>query len=301
MPGELSRRVPVLASASAAYGFLLHNLAPLVRILFLPLVAFAAALYFSIAAYLSELVQFIASGDPHAASVALAALTAGIMLTTFCGAVGVSSVVDVALGRASRKTIFQFRTGRQTWRLYAAYLRFLLVIAGFLSADYLFSALLLPLLTSSPAWRIGTGTALAIGGVVVLVAWLGFPVAAIVARTEGTVLRKALHQGWRAVLQNCAVVLLLAGPALLIEILSEYLVRLGTMSPRVLVNIPLANYARALEHGLPRFVLVATIATFVTIALFASGSVFHYQGRRFAGAEPKPVEQPAPNLDSAPV
>src|SRR5438067_3716968 len=133
MPGELSRQVPALTSASAAYGFLLHHVTLLLRLLFLPLIAFAAVLYLSIRAYLSELVVFIASSDPRAASVALAALTAGIMLTLFCAAVAVSSVVDVALGRSPAGNGLQFRTGRQAWRLYAAYLRLLLVIAGFLS------------------------------------------------------------------------------------------------------------------------------------------------------------------------
>src|SRR5690242_8999643 len=119
MPGELSRPVPALPSAAAAYGFFLRHITVLLRILLLPFLAFAAVLYLSIRAYLSELVVFISSSDPRAASVALAALTAGIMLTVFCAAVAVSSVVDVALGRPVRSGM-QFKTGRQAWRIYAA-------------------------------------------------------------------------------------------------------------------------------------------------------------------------------------
>src|SRR5207248_1818835 len=124
MPGELSRQVPALTSASAAYGFLLHHVTLLLRLLFLPLIAFAAVL--------------------------------------------------VALG-----------------------------------------------------------TAIGLTGFVALIAWLGLPIAAIVGRTEGTVLRKALHEGARQFGQNCMLVLLLAVPGLAIEMLSEYVVRLGTVSPRV--------------------------------------------------------------------
>ena len=79
------------------------------------------------------------------------------------------------------------------------------------------------------------------------------------------------------------------------------MVRLGTVSPRVLINVPVANYARALEHELARFVLVATISAFVTIVLFAAGSVFHYRNRGLAGTQVQSVPAPSPNMDSAPV
>ena len=134
-----------------------------------------------------------------------------------------------------------------------------------------------------------------------LLAGVGFLLPIIVARSQGTVLRKALREGLHDFWQNCLLVVLLAIPGLAIEILSEYVVRWGTLSPRVLVNYPLANYARALENELPRFVVVASISAFVTIVLFASGSVFHYRNRRFAGSEQRTTEQPLPNLDSAPV
>src|SRR5437588_1780188 len=195
MPGELARQVPALASTSAAYGFLLRNIAVLVRLLLLPIAAIAAVLYFSIRAYLSELVVFIASGDPRAASVALAAITACTLLTLFCASVAASSVVNLALGRPLRGSGLQFRTGRQEWRLYAAYLRFLLVITAFLSADYIFAAQLLPLLIASAAIATAAGIAVGVVGIVALLAAVGFLLPIIVARSQGTVLRKALREG----------------------------------------------------------------------------------------------------------
>src|SRR5438309_10487028 len=116
MPDEPPRAVSAFVCAWLSYAFLFRRFVPLLKVAGLPIAAMGAVVYLSLNAYLSELMQFIASGDPRAASLALAALAAGIFISIFCVAVAVSGVTHLALESPSRMSWSSPKAGRREWR-----------------------------------------------------------------------------------------------------------------------------------------------------------------------------------------
>ncbi len=296
-----SRRMTAVAAARFAFGFAAHNPASMIRTAAFPALAAALVLYLSLRGYLSELTAFISSGDARAASLALGALATAILGCLFIVAVMVSAWSELAVSARPNRTWLQFRAGRPAWRLYAAYLRLLLVMAGYVAAIYLISVYVLPQFTGSAA-AIGLISATAIlSGCCLLLARIGFLIAPIVAQSTGSVLRKALLAGSGDMMRNLAVIWLLSTPGILIEICGEYLFRRGARPARVEITLPLTAYARALENRLAEFVFVSTIAIVVTVLLITAASIACYRNRVFADAA-TPQQRPAvPTLDSAPV
>ena len=301
MGHELRSRLSAVTAANLVFGIVVREFWPLLRVLLLPSSATAVVLYLSLKAYLLKLIAFIPSGNPQTASLALGALAAGVFLSMFLAAVAISSVTDLVLLKRRNPRWFNFNIRRQEWRLYAAYLRFLLVAAGFLTAIYVLSALVLPALTTSAATVGIVSASLTIGGCYWLFARLGFLIAPIVARSSGTVLRKAVHQGSGDFGRNLALVVLLSFPGLVIEIAGEHLFRLGSGPTRVEITLPLIYYARALEHRLMEFVFLSSLSAFLTLVLFTTGAIVCYRDRIFSDS-PAPVSsRPVATLDSAPV
>ncbi len=299
MPNEFPPRLTAVTAAALSYRFLFCEFTQLVRLLIVPGIATALVLYFSLKSYLAQLIAYISSGDPRAASLALGALAAGVFLSIFLAAVAIASVVDLALFHSRDKRWFHFRAGRQEWRLYAAYLRFLLLASGFLAAMYLISAFILPLVLASPGVIGAVSAFLMIAGCYWLFARVGFLIAPIVAQSSGSVLRKTFYEGSRDLGRNLGLVLLLSAPGFVIEIAGEYLFRMGSGPTRVEITLPIIFYARALDHRLAEFVFLTSLSAFFTLVLFTAGSVFCYRGRVFRDGE---VSIPAvAKLDSAQV
>ena len=302
MTDELTPRPTAFAAASLSYGFLFRELRPLAQLLLAPFAATTLVIYASLWAYVSELIAFIASGDARAASVALGALTAGIFLCMFFVAIAVSSVVDLILGKRRSGGWIHLHPARQDWRLYAAYLRFLLVLSGYLSAVYLVCALALPAVGASRTTIGVVSVSAAIAGFYVLFARIGFLIPAIVAGSTGAVLRKALHEGSGSFCRNLVIVALASVPGLVIQIAGEALFKVGTGSMRgVKLDLPIMLYARALETRLPEFALLFSLSGFVTLVLFTAGSVLCYRDRLFLHPLPPLVAEPVANPDSVPV
>jgi hypothetical protein len=290
-----------VAAAALVYGILIQKFRQILRLLLVPAFATALVMYFSLKAYLAELIAFIPSGNPRAASLALGALTAGIFLSIFLAAVAISWLTDLVLPDRADPRSFRVRVGRPEWRLYAAYLRFLLLIAAFLTGIYCMSAYILPLLPMSAESLENLSAFLIIAGCFSLFVRVGFLIPPIVAQSTGTVLRKALHQGSRQFGRNFALLLVLSVPGFAIEIAGEYLFRLGSGPTRLEITLPIVYYARALEHRLAEFVFVSSLSAFVTLVLFTTGSIVCYRNRIYSDS-PQPVPgTPIANLDSAPV
>ena len=298
MPLDLPRRITAIGSARFACAFVVSEFVPVIRILAVPGLAVALFLYVSLRGYLSGLTQFISTDDARAASLALGALAAGIFGCLFVAAVVVSALLDLALTGHGRGSWIQFRARRQVWRLYAAYLRVLLVMSGFVAATYLLSVFLLPRLTSSPAVIGLISATVIIAGCYGLSARLGFMIAPIVAQTTGSVLRKAVQAGSGDVARNVATILLLSFPGVVIELAGEYLFRLGSRPARIEITLPLVAYARALGNRLGEFVFLSTIAILVTIVLITAASIACYRDRAFDEAAAA-AGATVPTLDSA--
>jgi len=302
MTDELPPYLTAVAAAFRSYAFLLREFRPLSRLLLAPLAATGLVIYASLWAYVSELIAFISSGDARAASVALGALAAGIFLCMFFAAIAVSSVTDLMLRNRQVEGWIHLHPARQDWRLYAAYLRFLLVVCGYLSAVYLVCALGLPALGAGRT-TIGLVSVLAaLAGFYVLFARIGFLIPPIVAGSTGMVLRRALHEGSGTFCRNLVLAALLSLPGFVIEIGGEALFKAGTGSIRAMkLDLPIVLYARALENRLPEIALLFSLWGFVTLVLFTAGSVLCYRDRLFVRPSPAVVAEPAVNPDSVPV
>ena len=302
MTDELPPCPTAVAAASCSYAFLFREFRPLAQLLIAPFAATGVVIYASLWAYVSELIAFISNGDARAASVALGALTAGIFLCMFFVAIAVSSVTDLILGRRSARGWIHLHPARQDWRLYAAYLRFLLVLSGYISAVYLVCALALPALGAGRATIGIVSVTAAISGFYVLFARIGFLIPAIVAGSTGTVLRKALHQGAGVFCRNLVLLVFLSVPGFVIQFAGEALFKAGTGSIRgVKLDLPIMLYARALETRLPEFALLFSLSGFVTLVLFTAGSVLSNRDRLFVRPPSPVVAEPVANPDSVPV
>src|SRR5436305_6101678 len=137
MPDDRPRGLSALGSAVLAYRFLFRSFPALIKYVAPPAAAAGLISYLSLSAYLAQLVQFITSGDPRSASLALAAIAAGIFVSMFCLATGVSAVTRLALGAPAPRHWTGFTVARQEWRIYAAFLRYLLLVTGLISGEYL--------------------------------------------------------------------------------------------------------------------------------------------------------------------
>ena len=297
MQDDIASSVTALKGARFACAFAKREFVPLIHVLAFPVVAAVLVLYVSLRAYLSELTQFVLSQDGRSASLALAALAAGIFVELFIAAIVVTSVSDLALSGRGRAGWAQFRADKAVWRVYAAYLRLLLVTAGFLAAMYLTSIFILARFVS-PAAAVGVISAtIMLGGCYWLCARLGFMIAPIIAQSSGSVLRKALQAGSQDGGRNLAVILLLSTPGILIEIAGEYLFRLGSGPAGFAITLPVVAYAHVLENRLAQFVFLSTLAVFASITLITAASIYCYRGRAFgesgatvpAGAVPSVV------------
>lgn len=298
---ELPHRITTICAAWLAYKFAVQKFPQLLRLLLAPVAAIAVVQYISLRAYLSELMAFISSGDPRTASVALGALSAGLFISVFIFSVAASAIADLSLGNRSGGGWLQFSAQRQEWRVYAAYLRFLLLATGFLAAVYAAAELLLPLLKWSRAAMAERAALVALAGLVCLFARIGFLIPAIVARSRGTVLRKALNAGAHDFPRNLAIVLLLSVPGIAIEVFGEYVLRPGSVPARIKIDLPVSSYAQALEHRLPEFVILSSISFMVGLILLTAAAVFCYRDHVFDDPAAAPANSPVANLDSAPV
>jgi hypothetical protein len=297
----LERRTTALHAASFGYGFLVRRFPALVRLCLAPFAAVAIVQYLSLRTYLSELMTFIASGDARPASLALGAFAAGLFITVFTVAVAVSAVVDLVLERPITGRRIPFRMRRQEWRLYAAYLRLLLLAAGYSAVVYLASVFVLPLAGFEPSLIGVIAGFVLIAGYYGLFARVGFLIPPIVALSTGTVLRKALRSGGRDLPRNAALIVLLCIPGLLIEIFGEYLLRLGSEPVQLDIDLPVSFYARALENGLMKFVLLSSFGGMITLILLTVAAMVCYQDYSVSDSDAADESRAVAKLDSAPV
>ena len=270
-------RVSAFAAALFAYKFFIRRFWSVLRVLALPIIAAGLVLYVCVSLYLSELLRFLGAPDPRVASLALGILAAGIFLSLFCYAIAVAAITNLALGKVERRRWFHFGAERQEWRVYAAYMRFLLLLGLVFVSVYLCSTYVGPLLAAAPNAVRWTLTSLSVLIVFCLTARIGFLVAPVVAASEGPVLRKAWQQSARDFWRNCGLIILLVVPGLLVQIAGEYVLQFGSWAPRVAGNLSFADYTRVMGGMLGSFLVVVSLSSFVTIVLLTVGAVAAYQ------------------------
>ncbi len=299
-----TERVSAFAAALFSYKFLVRKFSSVVRVLVLPIAAAGLVLYICMSLYLSELLQFLGAPNPRVASFALGILAAGIFLSLFCYATAVVAISNLALGKADRRAWFHFRVERQVWRVYAAYMRLLLLLSLVFISVYLFSAYVAPLLPVARNSMRWTLTILSVMAVYCLTARVGFLIAPVVAASEGPILRRAWHQSAGDFWRNGGLIILLIVPGLLVQVAGEYVLQFGAWAPRATGNLSFAAYTRIMDEMLGSFLVVVSLSSLVTIVLLTVGAVAVYRNGRmpdvsqqWPGSAPSlgpsvPVEEP---------
>jgi hypothetical protein len=191
-------------------------------------------------------------------------------LSLFCYSLAVSSVMNVILGKPQRNPLALVKTERQDWRVYAAYLRLLLIIAAGLIGIFFVGGYVAPLLGISQAatpWVLTLVSAVA-------AYWL---VAPVIAMGEGPVLRAAWSRSSRNATRNCLLIALLVAPGCLVWFCGEFLFRADSAIPYATAGATLADYANAMAQTLGQFVALASAAAFVSIILLTAGAMHMYR------------------------
>lgn len=281
-PGD---RVSVWEAALFAYRFLLQKFWVATALLALPMASAGLVLYTCLHLYLSELLLFLQAPDPRVASFALGVLAAGIFLSLFCYAIAVVAVADLVLGKAPKRPWNAFKAQRREWRVYAAYMRFLLLLSMVFVSVYLLAAYVLPLFALPQNF---VAPVLAVGSALVvfwLTARIGFLVPPVVFSSEGPVLRNAWQRSRHDTLRNIALLAMLLVPGLLVQVAGEYALQFGAWAPRLTGNLPFADYARIMGEMLGSFLIVVTLSSFVSVVLLTAGAMGLYRNELLVSKE----------------
>jgi hypothetical protein len=275
----------VFEAALFAYRFFFRRFWSLVRFAWFPLLLADLLLYSSISTYLLELRQFIAAPNPRVASLALGTLAAGVFLALLCYAVAIAAISNLAMGIHARKGWLHFRLQRQEWRLYAGYLRFLLVLSAATVAVVLACANLaavLPLSQSARSWiPAGAGFVMAYW----LTARIAFLIPPLTAEPPGPIIRTAWRLSSGETARICTLMLLLLLPGLIVQTVGEYGLRLWSSLAAPTVSVPIAETARFWGQVLGGLVFVLGCSSFVSIVFLTAGAVAVRRG----GGLPKPA------------
>jgi len=288
-----TNRVSIFGAALVAYKIFFGRFWSALRLLLLPMLAAGLVLYISLSAYLAELLLFLETQSSRVASLALGSLAAGIFLSLFCYAIAVGSIGKLALGKEPRGAWLHFRADRQEWRLYAAYLRFLLLISLVVLSAYLLATYLAPLFAVPrivAIWTLGMASAMAVFWLTVRV---GFLIAPVVAGSEGPVLRRALAESGQDFWRNAGLIVLLLVPGTLVQIAGEYVLRIGLGAPPLTGNLALADYVQVMGRTLAGFLVVVSLSSFVTVGLLTLGAMGAYQTHRLRDASKRGQERSA--------
>ena len=260
-----------------AYGVIFREFWALVRVSWFPFTLAALVLYVSLTGYLAELLSFLAAPNERVASLALGILTSGILLSLFCYGVAILAIGRVAAGAVEKHALFQFRAKTAEWRLFAGYLRFILLAAMVAVALTFLALFVAPRLDISSGVASIVATRIGWVAIYFLLVRIGFFIAPVAAYQEGPIIRAAWTASRWNILSIAGLIALLMLPGLLIQIGGEYLLGEWSVPPFVAGHLPFADYARFMQRMLGGFLIVLSVSLFVTIVLLTAASVSFYK------------------------
>lgn len=268
--------------------FLASNAAGVYARIVLPTLAGGLALFGTLYLYFWEYEEYLLNPSEKTAGLVLGVAAAGLLLALFVHAVVSSSIASAVLGRADRGWKY-FCVSHRVWRLYAAYLRILMVAVA-LAAIVEIGLNAVNGLTAPPRLTlIGSGVILiGLAVLVVRVSFLATPVA--VARNDGPVVREAWRLSSGHSLRLAVLVVIVTALALTVEEAGE-LVIAQTSDVSVLYNrmplpVAFANYRAFLPHVL----IAAGIGYLVGVVLLTAAAAAAYR---------QIVDHPQPSAEKA--
>lgn len=261
-----------------AFGFAGRNIGDILRRITLPVITGCGLLYLTADAYLAELQIFFDAPTDRHASLVLGLATAGLLAILFLHAVVSAAVCELEFGKTSRAGWPYFHITRQEWRLYAALLRFLLVVLVYIAAvevaRWLAGMLIAP---DTAAW---TSVILLVGGLFWLFVRLGFLITPIaVAQTRGKILRSAWRFSAGRFWPIATITVTLIVPGVLVELLGENLMHAIGVFPLFTGADSVAHIAAAFRQMLPIFVIIVSISYALVTVLLTSASFFVYRAK----------------------
>ena len=276
---NVAATLPVRAVILRSFRSLILDFGTVIAIAWFPMLMATETLYLSLDTYFLLLAKFLQSPNGRSASLALGAVTIGALIWLFLCSIVVAGFVEFFAGRLRPRWI-HLRAGRPEWRLFAAGLRFVAVLAAFSIGYFALATLAGALL---PAYRT---LVLQIAGVVYvglatwLVARLGFLLPAVAVLETHQVVRRS----WiltRHVALNATVICfaLIVLPGLLAFEVGELLSQMLHVVPAVpidLQHLTAHHSLQGIRRSLPAFVITLSISTMLGMVLAAAGSAFAY-------------------------
>jgi hypothetical protein len=231
--------------------------------LLLPTLTGAILFYGSMNLYLLNFERYLIRPTDRVGSLVLGLVAAGFLTITFVQAVISSEVASRFLGRPDGGWPF-FRVTSRVWRLYAAYLRFVLVCAVYIVAVQIVRLvagefLVLPLLPLLDALVL-------VAGLFYLTARIGLLVAPVaVATDKGPVVREA----WRLSKGNFRGLALVVGSflilGLVLETLGEILLHTSGLGIVISPGMLLVDVVRSYRMALPGVVVIVSLSYLAAI------------------------------------
>jgi len=241
----------------------------------LPMLIGGLTLYGASYLYLREYERYLVVPNDRVASLVLGAASAGLLLTLFAHSVTTAAVTSLALGRDDRGWKY-FCISRRAWRTYAAYLRFLLLCAAFISVVAMVRNGLSRVWTD-PALDIGANLGLLIGLAVLTVraGFLAGPVAA--ANDKGRVVREAWQLSSGHFWKLAATMFAIALPGFGIEAVCEWVIRIAGFTPLIGNRTTLAEFVANYRASLPAILVAVGVAYALSVVLLVSASAAAYR------------------------
>ena len=241
----------------------------------LPMIAGGVALYGALYLYLLELENYLIRPNDRVASVILGLATAGVLVTVFSHSVTTAAITSLALEREDHGWKY-FCVSRRAWRTYAAYLRFLLLCAGFIAAVEVIRSLV-DRFVSNSALDICADVGLLVGLAVltVRVGFLAGPVAA--ANDRGQVLREARRLSSEHFWKLAVTLFVILLPGFGIEAICESLFRFAGFAPPVVREVLRSNSVADYRDSLPAVLTAVGVGYAMSIALLVAASAAQYR------------------------
>jgi hypothetical protein len=282
--------VSVAGTLSSALRFLGQRPLSILRVALVPLALGWMTLYFALDAYLAQLAQFLRSPSPQVGSLALGLVAAGLFLTLLFHCVLAVGLTEAALDQPRRSNSF-FRAGVSEWRLYAAYLRVLLLAGAAIAVPALAGWAAVRGLavaghpeTSRPIFALADAAMLI--GLVAIAVRIRFLLAPIVVMENGPVLRRALTLSRGNSLRLLVITTACFLPGLVVQFGAETLVRRAGLLPPVDPDASFQTLVALLRGIIPEFVTITMAAYFVTLALLVGAAASVYRVLTEEGTSP---------------
>lgn len=225
--------------------------------------------------YFFELLTFLGLPSDRSGSIILGLVAASMLLLLLLHAMLVMAVTALAMPSADESRRGYFQAKRKEWRLYAAYLRVLLVMVAVITTLVLLDVALVQFGTHQLSMSIvNILAALCLFAAIARGGFLAAPI--VVVEPSGPIVRRSveLSRGnfWRVVVVVIAFVLL----GILVEVGGEFLLRSAgvfpTFPPHAALRDVIAKY-NAILPGILTLLLFAYLFSAVLLAL-ASASAY---------------------------